>query len=143
MNVGECLDHLEKSLSPIARHRRIALHWQMDENVAACKLRDGPTWIAAVTNLIENAMQAGQCVCVRGRRDVDDKLQIVVIDDGPGIEFEMANEVFEPFVTSKPEGMGLGLSVVKRAARHHDGNVRWFRETGQTHFELTVHTEPS
>jgi two-component system sensor histidine kinase PilS (NtrC family) len=92
----------------------------------------------AVFNLVLNAVQAvgpeGQIfVEVDRHHTADDAeaptaitgelLAIQVTDDGPGIPPELRNRLFEPFVTSKPGGSGLGLPVVHRAAEAHRGVV--------------------
>jgi nitrogen-specific signal transduction histidine kinase len=48
-------------------------------------------------------------------------VRIRVIDDGPGIPAELAATVFEPFVTSKPQGTGLGLTIAREAAQSLGG----------------------
>lgn len=92
----------------------------------------------AVFNLVLNAVQAvgptGQIfVDVDRHRTAENTeaptaitgelLAIRVTDDGPGIPAELRNRVFEPFVTSKVGGSGLGLPVVHRAAEAHRGVV--------------------
>lgn len=134
---GSCIDDVRKSMTSMARHLRIDLCWEIADQVKDFPLRDGPTWVAAATNLIDNAMQAGDRVRVTLTRSSEDLLVLRVADNGGGIADPIAAELFEPFVTSKPEGMGLGLSVVKRAAEHLGGDVRWFRERDWTIFELT------
>jgi signal transduction histidine kinase len=89
--------------------------------------------VAAVTNLVLNALQAGSRVRVVSKLVEPERMQVLVCDNGPGIPAGIASEVFEPFVTSKPEGMGLGLPLVRRAAEHLDGEVEWSRQG-----ELTV-----
>ena len=59
---------------------------------------------------------------------------LTVCDNGNGPPPDFASEIFEPFVTSKPEGLGLGLPLVARCARRLDGAVRWDRVGQQTRF---------
>ena len=59
---------------------------------------------------------------------------LTVCDNGTGPPEEVADEIFDPFVTSKPEGLGLGLPVVARCARRLNGSVQWDRVGQQTRF---------
>lgn len=58
-------------------------------------------------------------------------VEIVVADTGPGIAPGMREKIFEPFVTSKANGMGIGLSVCRRLIDAHDGSIELEDETGQ------------
>jgi signal transduction histidine kinase len=59
----------------------------------------------------------------RSWRAVDDMVRIWISDDGPGIPAEIAATVFEPFVTSKPHGTGLGLTIAREAAQALGGHL--------------------
>jgi signal transduction histidine kinase len=50
-------------------------------------------------------------------------IQVVVTDTGPGIDESVAGRLFTPFVTTKPAGTGLGLTVARRIAREHGGTL--------------------
>lgn len=87
----------------------------------------------AFLNLIKNALEA---VDVRGTVNVtlttDDKtIRISVEDDGCGIETEKLVHIFEPFVTYKTGGMGLGLAVVKRIIDAHEGRITVYSSVGK------------
>ena len=150
MGARQCCESVRSSLDPVAKHLRIDAVWQVDDAISGWTISDGPGFIAAVTNLVHNAMQAGkqvhvQCIllrkgCVRHEASALDqnRLQVQVRDNGPGIDDDLAADVFEPFVTSKPEGMGLGLSVVRRAAERLEGSVDWRRDQDWTVFEFVV-----
>jgi hypothetical protein len=101
-------------------------------------VKDGPTWVAAVTNLIHDAMEAGDRVIVDLKILNNKRIFVRVADNGEGVLPSVVDELFEPFVTSKPEGMGLGLSVVRRAAEYLGGEVRWRRDADLTFFEIEV-----
>ena len=59
-------------------------------------------------------------------RQEDDYAQIVVEDNGPGMEEEVRKRIFEPFFTTKPIGFGtgLGLSVARTIVHAHGGQLR-------------------
>ena len=60
-------------------------------------------------------------------------LEVCVHDDGPGVTQELAPHIFDPFVTSKPSGRGLGLALVAKLVRDHGGVVECQpRERGTT-----------
>ena len=87
-------------------------------------------------NLIRNAMEAmeGQAdaeIQVATRQIVDDKedmVEVSVSDDGPGFRIEALDDIFEPYVTTKPKGTGLGLAIVKKLIEEHGGNI-WIEST--------------
>lgn len=49
--------------------------------------------------------------------------------------------MFEPFITSKPEGIGLGLALAKAAAEEHGGSLTFARFDGQTRFTMSLAAE--
>jgi two-component system sensor histidine kinase FlrB len=81
--------------------------------------------VGAVLNLANNALQAaGDAASVRIRaRVAGAHAEIVVSDNGPGVPPEQAHRIFDPFYTSRPDGTGLGLAVVKSVAESHGGDV--------------------
>ncbi len=75
---------------------------------------------------------------IRNGRAVPLPIEITVSDNGPGIDPALRDHVFEPFVSSKPSGQGLGLSLVRKLVRDMNGNVSHDRDqrSGLTHFRL-------
>jgi two-component system, NtrC family, nitrogen regulation sensor histidine kinase NtrY len=77
-------------------------------------------------NLVANAAQASDSgeptVEMRARID-GTRAVITVDDDGPGIEPERRNSVFDPYVTTKADGTGLGLTIVKKIIIDHGGVI--------------------
>lgn len=77
----------------------------------------------AVENLIENALHAGAAQVRLALRPRDQRIDLVVADDGPGIAPELRSGLFEAGV-SRTGGTGLGLGIVAEVAAAHGGAVR-------------------
>lgn len=82
--------------------------------------------VGALINLVRNALQAAghdarvtvsAAECPRG-------VELRVADNGPGVAAEQVEKIFEPFVSLRSDGTGLGLAVVRSVARAHGGDVR-------------------
>jgi signal transduction histidine kinase len=92
------------------------------------------------TNLIGNAVEAagpGGSVTVR-LAATRGGVSLEVSDTGPGPPPEIAAKLFDPFVTGKTEGIGLGLAVAKQAADAHGGRIGWDRRDGRTVFRVEL-----
>lgn len=65
-------------------------------------------------------------------------IEVRVSDNGPGIDSALSDHIFEPFVTSKKQGQGLGLALVQKLVREMDGRITHDREepAGWTHFRI-------
>ncbi|TGD93433.1 sensor histidine kinase [Methylobacterium nonmethylotrophicum] len=80
----------------------------------------------ALDNLLLNAIQhspAGGVVRLSAEV-AGERLRIRVTDQGPGVPASLRERLFEPFVTGRPDGTGLGLALVREIARAHGGQVR-------------------
>ena len=67
---------------------------------------------------------------------------LTVRDNGPGPSPEVAQRMFEPFVSGKPEGTGLGLYVARQVVEGHHGSIRWQRENDATCFTVELPLMP-
>ncbi len=82
-----------------------------------------------IVNLIRNAFEAmadqePREVTLSTRALDDGTIEIAVADVGPGIPYEIASRLFEPFVSSKHDGMGLGLSISRSIIEAHEGQLK-------------------
>ncbi len=100
--------------------------------------------LGALINLIMNALNASNGVMaplievVFGRHD-DSTMQIMVRDNGCGIPDEIKQRIFEPFVTTRPQGTGLGLAVVKSVIEKFGGQITFSTEPGSgTEFRVVL-----
>ena len=78
----------------------------------------------ALANLVRNAVDAvigreGGRVTLTGRSHGSDGYEIAVSDNGDGIPAEQMDDIFHPMTTTKPGGMGLGLSVTRSIVESH------------------------
>jgi signal transduction histidine kinase len=94
-----------------------------------------------LVNLLENAAFAAApagAVLVRGRR-VGGQVLLEVEDTGPGVDPATRRRLFEPLITTKEHGIGLGLALVKRIAERHGGGVDYAdREGGGARFTVRL-----
>jgi two-component system, LuxR family, sensor kinase FixL len=79
-----------------------------------------------VINLVRNAVEAMQDgsrreLTIRAVPAEDDKVAVSVVDTGPGLVPEVADQLFQPFVTTKSQGMGVGLSICRSIVEAHGG----------------------
>lgn len=93
----------------------------------------------AGTITLKTSYRAGLRVTGRdGRSRESLPLEICVIDDGPGVPEDLAPHVFEPFVTSKGSGVGLGLALVSKIIADHDGLIECDSRPGRTIFRVLL-----
>ena len=111
-----------------ARAEGIDVHMQLDEDLPPI-LMDRIQIQQVVVNLVRNSVDALQDqedrkVVITTARDGADGLRTSVADNGPGLAAEIEAQLFEPFVTSKEEGMGIGLAVSRTIVEGHGGVIR-------------------
>jgi signal transduction histidine kinase len=78
-------------------------------------------------NLLINAVHAASPtgeVRVRGEA-ANGKVSVAVEDSGPGVDESIRRRLFEPLVTTKAKGIGLGLALVKRIIERHGGSITY------------------
>ncbi len=92
----------------------------------------------AFLNLVQNAYEAmggaGGTLRVEvsgARSNGRDGVQVRLQDTGPGVPAEMREQIFNPFVTTKKTGVGLGLSIVSKIVDEHHGTIRLDNSDGQ------------
>jgi two-component system sensor kinase FixL len=100
-----------------------------------------------VVNLIRNAVEAMESerreLTVSAAPDGDGGIAIRVADTGPGLAPQVAQRLFQPFVTTKPQGLGIGLSICRSIVEAHGGELRAEPNPGGgTIFAFSLPTTP-
>ena len=140
-DLAALLSETVELLRPQCRHAHIDLHWQPPAGARPKVLGDAGQLGHLFLNVLTNAVEAagpGGVVEVRLHEDGAGRVAVVVWDSGPGPAAEVAGRLFEPFVTGKREGVGLGLAVARQVAEAHGGGIAWRRAEGRTCFEITL-----
>jgi two-component system sensor kinase FixL len=104
------------------------------------------TLINVINNAIDAAAEASRLpgsVTVRVAA-IDDGVLIEIEDNGPGVSDVVAKHLFEPFVTTKPGGMGLGLALSRELIGAHGGTIDWerIRPDGGARFTIELPLSP-
>jgi PAS domain S-box-containing protein len=104
-----------------------------------------------ILNLIINAVEAMRCVSegarellIRTGKDASGGVLVVVQDSGPGVSPESFDRLFDAFYTTKPSGMGMGLSICRSIIEAHDGRLWAVPHDGPGatfQFTLPIHGE--
>jgi two-component system sensor kinase FixL len=131
-----------------AKERGVRVRYHFDPRVEIV-LADRVQIQQVLLNLVRNAIEAMESVT---RRELtiatgvsgDGDALIKVIDTGPGISVDVADQLFQPFITTKQQGMGVGLSISRTIIMAHGGRI-WVDQTpgGGATFCFTLRTPAS
>jgi signal transduction histidine kinase len=152
-------DFLQFARKPAIQTQKMPMDLIIKENLAslkcqaeACDIGFKLDWVStlppialdrqmihiAITNLLRNSMEAiGNCGTIKisgqsTRRAPKETLIVTIEDNGPGIETEILEQLFQPFFTTKGnKGTGLGLSIVQGIVQAHGGTITCYSAPGK------------
>ena len=103
--------------------RGIRFHANIGTDTPANYSGDARLLRGAISNLIENALQASNGEVRLGSHTVDSRVIISVEDNGPGVPNDVLPRIFDPYFSTKSTGTGLGLAIARKAVEEHGGHI--------------------
>jgi PAS domain S-box-containing protein len=128
--VNELVERLATKMGDEVKGHEVTLELDLAEDLPPCPV-DAAQFTQVLVNLLRNAMEslatagameAERTITFRTRRD-EDAVLVHVEDSGPGIPPDLRSVLFEPFISRKAGGTGLGLAVVKKIMLDHGGDA--------------------
>ena len=155
VNIHDLLDRARKSATVgFAAHMKIVEDF--DPSLPPTYV-DADQMLQVLLNLLKNAAEAASktgTIRLRTFYDMSLRLrrkdgsgnalplQVEIIDDGPGLPTEIAGNIFEPFVSGRENGTGLGLALVSKIISDHGGWIAVESAPGRTVFRISLPVAP-
>ncbi|ASF46487.1 nitrogen regulation protein NR(II) [Methylovulum psychrotolerans] len=151
LNIHEVLERV-RQLVQVESSGNLMVKHDYDPSIPNI-LGDKDLLIQAILNITRNAVQATEgkghiIIKTRihrhmtiGRKHYKLAAKVDIIDDGPGIDADMLNQIFYPMVTGRAEGTGLGLSIAQSLINQHNGIIECNSEPGNTVFSIYLPVE--
>lgn len=148
LNMNDVIQELTLFLRGEAMSHRISLRMDLAADLPRVR-GDRVQLQQVVLNLIMNGIEAMRGspdrpkeIWVRSRGDASAGVRILVEDGGVGLSQEIAEKIFQPFFTTKDQGIGMGLSISRSIVESHAGRL-WAATSasGGASFQFTIPTE--
>ena len=131
-SLNEVVEKTLELLQPEIENRGVTVKTKLSRHLTATPV-DATQLQQVLVNLVKNAVQAmtagGTLTLQTGENS--DNVWMSVADTGGGIPQEQINRIFEPFYTTKKKGSGLGLMIVQRIVRAHNGRIELESHVGR------------
>lgn len=135
--VADLIEHSLQLLRPDAQKRRVRITVDLPETLPDV-LVDRVMIEQVLTNLIKNAIEAmrltppaERAIRLCGRVNLDHRVELRVSDRGTGLSAADEGQLFTPFFTTKPNGMGVGLAICRSIVEFHEGTLYFERNADQ------------
>ncbi len=151
VNIHEIIERV-RQLVGMGASSGIKIHTDYDPSIPEL-FADKNQLIQALLNIVQNAVQAlqhngnitlksrVQRHMTLGKKNHKLVLKLDIIDDGPGINEDLMNQIFYPMITGRPDGTGLGLSIAQSIINQHGGLIECESQPGKTLFSIYLPLE--
>jgi signal transduction histidine kinase len=147
LDVNQLIEQVLVPTKQTISSKNVAVQLNLTDDPRRLVLGDPIQLQQVVLNLINNAVEAMNSSEHRARilqiqtKTIDsaETVLVAVADSGPGIDPKIVDKLFDPFVTTKSGGMGMGLSICKSIVEAHDGRLTALpAEPRGTEFRITL-----
>lgn len=147
VDLTDLLQQTSQAAQRLTRANHTAILFECEDSLS---LTTDPRLVRQILlNLIKNGVEAAAAVRAPAitlrARGSGNGVQIDVVDNGPGIRSEIHDQIFTPWITTKANGTGLGLTFCLACARALHGDLEYLTPIGQpnAHFRLTLPLQPA
>lgn len=138
VNLAAAVDEAKELLAELAE----GIDWKIDVQPGIAVKIDSDHLRRIMLNLLRNgceavAKQEKKSIKISSR-NLDDRVEVVIADNGPGIAIENREKIFEPFFTTRHSGTGLGLALVKLLVEENGGKVELLNGEVGAAFRLSL-----
>jgi PAS domain S-box-containing protein len=147
ITVNEVISEMVVLLRAEATRHRVSMRADLADNlpsVIADRVQVQQVLMNLMLNGIEAMSDSGGVLTIESQSGADGAIQISVNDTGPGLPPDKADQIFDAFYTTKPQGSGMGLAICKSIVESHDGRI-WANGKGGcgAMFHFTLPADPS
>lgn len=131
-HIGRLVKNVVGRFKPVASSQGVSMKVALERDIPTLRV-DGHQITTALGNILENALESmpqGGEVLVEGKKE-DGGILILIRDTGAGITREDLDAVYDPFFSSKTQGVGLGLTMVHQIVMNHQGEIKIESERGK------------
>lgn len=131
--ISDILEDVIKNLKARFSKNKIKINKHFEKDIP--KIKADKKWLEqAFQNIIINSIQAfedGGNISISTSLSANNKIKIIISDNGKGIPKENREKIFDPFFTTKDDGVGLGLTLVHQIIEDHNGFINIESEIGK------------
>lgn len=123
--IDPVLDEVIRAFMPLAKRQKVRVEKEIDGDIPLIRM-DSAQLVTALSNIVENALESmpeGGTLTL-GLNQQNNNVLISVRDTGCGIPSDQLEAIYDPFVTSKTRGAGLGLTMVHQITMNHQGEIK-------------------
>lgn len=143
IDIGEVLESVLATYTSACEAKAIRVDWRREKNAKLEVMGDHDLLEQVFGNLMSNSLHAlegiaeGQVLWSMGNTE-SGKVWIRIQDNGPGVPEDIRAKLFTPFVTTRAQGTGLGLSFVKKVLEDQGGTVEYLTQVKGACFEMIL-----